>query len=40
MTDVQVQKEFDSVDVMLSTRYAPVIMCGEFICRKTGLATS
>jgi hypothetical protein len=40
MTDVQVQKEFDSVDVMLTTRYAPVVMCGEFICRKTGLATS
>jgi len=40
MTDVEIQKEFDSIDVILSTRYSPVIMCGEFIVKKTGLTTS
>jgi hypothetical protein len=39
-TDVIPQKEFDSIDVSLTTRYAPVIMCGEFVVKKIGLATS
>jgi hypothetical protein len=40
LTDVQIQKEFDSVDVILTTRYAPCILCGEAIAKVTGLATS
>jgi len=40
MTDIQVQKEFDSIDVMLTTRFSPVVMCGEFVCKKIGLNTS
>lgn len=38
MSDVEMKKEFDSVDVTLTTRYAPVILCGEAICQFTGLA--
>jgi hypothetical protein len=40
MTDLMLQKEFDSVDVMLTTRYAPVVLNGECIAQITGLATS
>ena len=40
MSDVILQKEVDCVDVSLSTRYAPVVMCGEFVCKKIGLNTS
>jgi hypothetical protein len=40
MTDVEVKREFDSVDVTLTTRYAPVITCGEAISAITGLNTS
>jgi hypothetical protein len=39
-TDVIPQKEFDSIDISLTTRYAPVVVCGEFVVKKTGLATS
>jgi hypothetical protein len=40
MTDVELKKEFDSVDVMLTTRYAPVVLNGETITKITGLATT
>jgi len=40
MTDVEIKREFDSVDVVLSTRYAPVVTYGEAIVKVTGLATS
>jgi hypothetical protein len=40
MTDMDIKKEFDAVDVVLSTRYAPVVTCGEAIAKVTGLATS
>jgi hypothetical protein len=40
MSDVILQREVDCVDVSLSTRYAPVVMCGEFVCKKIGLNTS
>lgn len=39
-TDVEIKKEFDSVEVVLSTRYAPCVTCGEAIVKVTGLATS
>jgi hypothetical protein len=39
MTDVDPKKEFDSVDVSLTTRYAPVVLCGEAIFKVTNLAT-
>jgi len=40
MTDVQVKQEFDSIDVSLTTRYAPVVTCGEAIAAITSLNTS
>jgi hypothetical protein len=40
MSDVEIKKEFDSVDVTLSTRYSPVVLCGEAIAKLTGLASS
>jgi hypothetical protein len=40
MTDLEIKKEFDCVDVTLTTRYAPVITCGEAIFKVTGLAAS
>jgi hypothetical protein len=40
MTDVEIKKEFDAVDVVLTTRYAPVVTCGEAIVKVTGLASS
>lgn len=39
-TDVEIKKEFDAVDVTLSTRYAPVVTCGEAVVKVTGLASS
>jgi hypothetical protein len=39
MSDIEMKKEFDSVDVMLTTRYAPVVLVGECIAKLTGLAT-
>ncbi|MGA3192670.1 MAG: hypothetical protein ABSD73_09200 [Candidatus Bathyarchaeia archaeon] len=39
MTDLDPKKEFDSVDVELTTRYAPVVLNGECIAQLTGLAT-
>jgi len=39
MSDVDPKKEFDSVDVSLTTRYAPVVLCGEAIFKVTNLAT-
>jgi hypothetical protein len=40
MTDVEVKQEFDSVDVTLTTRYSPVITCGEAIAKINSLNTS
>lgn len=40
MSDVEIKQEFDSVDVTLTTRYAPVICCGETIAKITNLNTS
>jgi len=40
LTDIDVKKEFDAVDVVLSTRYSPVVTYGEAICKVTGLASS
>jgi len=39
-TDVEIKKEFDAVEVVLSTRYAPVVTYGEAIVKVTGLSTS
>jgi len=39
-TDLEIKKEFDAVDVVLSTRYAPVVTYGEAIVKVTGLSTS
>jgi hypothetical protein len=40
LTDMEIKKEFDSVDVILTTRYAPVVLNGEAIFKVTGLATA
>jgi hypothetical protein len=40
LTDIDIKKEFDAVDIVLSTRFAPVITCGEAISKITGLATT
>jgi hypothetical protein len=40
MSDIDIRKEFDSVDVMLTTRYAPVVLNGDAIVQITGLKTS
>jgi hypothetical protein len=40
MTEVDPKKEFDSVDIELTTRYAPVVLNGQCISQITGLATS
>jgi hypothetical protein len=40
MSDLDPKKEFDSVDVTLTTRYAPVVLNGECIAQITGLATT
>jgi len=40
LTDIEIKKEFDSVDVTLTTRYSPVVTCGEAIFKITGLASS
>jgi hypothetical protein len=40
LTDVDIKKEFDCVEVSLTTRYAPVVTYGEAICKVTGLAAS
>jgi hypothetical protein len=40
LTDIEMKKEFDSIDVMLTTRYAPVVLCGEAIFKVTGLAST
>jgi hypothetical protein len=40
MTDVDIKKEFDSVDVTLTTRYAPVVLNGDAIVEQKGLNTS
>lgn len=39
-TDVELKKEFDAVDVILNTRYSPVVLNGFTICKITGLNTS
>ena len=39
-SDLEIKKEFDSIDVTLSTRYSPVVTYGEAIVKVTGLATS
>lgn len=40
MSDVEIKQEFDSIDVTLTTRYCPVIVCGEAIAKISGLNTS
>jgi hypothetical protein len=40
MTEVDPKKEFDSVDIELTTRYAPVVLNGQCISQITGLNTS
>jgi hypothetical protein len=40
MSDIDIRKEFDSVDVMLTTRYAPLVLNGDAIVQITGLNTS
>jgi hypothetical protein len=40
LTDVDIKKEFDCVEVSLTTRYSPVVTYGEAICKVTGLAAS
>ena len=40
MSEVEIKKEFDSVDVTLTTRYSPIVLCGEAIYKVTGLASS
>jgi hypothetical protein len=40
VSDVEIKKEFDSVDVTLTTRYSVVVLCGEAIAKVTGLASS
>jgi hypothetical protein len=40
LTDVDIKKEFDCVEVSLTTRYSPVVTYGEAICKVTGLASS
>ncbi len=40
MSDVEMKKEFDSVDVLLTTRYSPVVLNGDAIAQITGLNTS
>jgi hypothetical protein len=40
MSDIDIKKEFDATDVMLTTRYSPVILCGEAIVQVTGLSTT
>jgi hypothetical protein len=40
MTDLELKKEFDSIDIMLTTRYSPVVLNGDAIVQITGLKTS
>ena len=40
MSDLEPKKEFDSVDIMLTTRYAPVVLNGDAIVQITNLKTS
>jgi hypothetical protein len=40
MSDLEPRKEFDCVDVMLTTRYSPVVLNGDAIVQITGLNTS
>jgi hypothetical protein len=40
MSDIDIRKEFDAVDVMLTTRYAPLVLNGDAIVQITGLKTS
>ena len=40
LTDIDIKKEFDAVDITLTTRFSPVITCGEAISKITGLATT
>jgi hypothetical protein len=40
LTDVDIKKEFDAVEVSLTTRYSPVVTYGEAIVKVTGLASS
>jgi len=40
LTDIDIKKEFDAIDISLTTRFAPVVTCGEAISKITGLATT
>jgi len=40
MTDLELKKDFDCVDVSLTTRYSPVVLSGDAIVQITGLKTT
>lgn len=40
MSDLELKKEFDAIDVSLTTRYSPVVTYGEAIVKITGLNTT
>jgi hypothetical protein len=40
LTDVDIKKEFDCVEISLTTRYSPCVTYGEAIVKVTGLAGS
>jgi hypothetical protein len=40
LTDIDLKKEFDAVDVSLTTRYSPVVTCGEAIFKVSGLTST
>jgi len=40
MTDVEIKKEFDAVDVSMTTRYSPVVLNGYCVAKFTGLNSS
>jgi hypothetical protein len=37
---VEIKKDVDAVDVVLSSRYAPCVTYGEAVVKVTGLASS
>jgi hypothetical protein len=40
MSDLELKKDFDAIDVSLTTRYSPVVLNGDAIVQITGLKTS
>lgn len=39
-TDLEIKRDVDAIDIVLTTRYAPVVTYGEAIVKVTGLSTS